>query len=89
MNNSSASQQSNSLNRLDENAVLWGFLAGAVMGMVWWLWRVPRSGAATRAQISDAGQQLREKITPSDTVADSLAEGKAIARQHREQNNNR
>jgi gas vesicle protein len=71
--------------RLDENTVLWGFLSGIVVGVLAWLWRVPRSGATTRAQIHDAGQQLRDKIVPADTIADSLSEGKAIAHRHREQ----
>ncbi len=71
--------------RLDENSVLWGFLSGMVIGTFLWLWRVPRSGATTRAQINDAGQQLREKIVPADTIAESLSEGKAIAQRHREQ----
>lgn len=80
-------ERTNLFRQLDENMVLWGFLSGMVMGGLWWLWRVPRSGAATRAQISSAGQQLREKIVLNNTIADSLAEGKAIAQRHQEHKN--
>lgn len=71
--------------RLDETTVLWGFLCGIVMGVLLWLWRVPRSGAATRAQINGVRQQLRQKIVPADTIAESLSQGKAIAQRHQEQ----
>jgi hypothetical protein len=66
---------------LHEGAVFQGFLLGAIVGGLMWLWRLPQSGDALRARLFGAGRDLRERLTPGDPVADSLAEGKAIARQ--------
>lgn len=64
--------------RLDDNAVFWGFIFGLVFGGITAFFWVPRRGEETR-------RQIREAVTPTDTVAESLAEGKAAARQHRQQ----
>lgn len=73
--------------RLDTGALLFGAVVGLIVGGIVALFRVPRSGAATRSQISQAGQELREQIeeaiTPADPVAESMAEGKAAARRRR------
>jgi gas vesicle protein len=72
---------------LDTGALVLGTLLGLIVGGIFALFRVPRSGAATRRQISDVSQELREQIeeaiTPVDPIAESLAEGKAAARRRR------
>jgi gas vesicle protein len=74
-------------NSLDAGALTWGFVTGLILGGLIMLFRAPRSGLATRRQISSTGQQLRTQIetalTPVDPVAESLAEGKAAARRRR------
>lgn len=70
--------------RLHEKAVFQGFLFGLVAGALVWLWRLPLSGHDFRAQLFGAGKELRAKLTPPDPVAESLAEGKALARHRRE-----
>jgi gas vesicle protein len=67
-----------------------GFLFGALAGGVLALFGVPRSGRETRQQIrqsvSGTGDALREgldSIVPGDSVAESIAEGKAAAARRR------
>lgn len=77
----------NQQNELDGEKVFWGFFFGLLVGAVAALFVSPRSGTETRRQLTESSQQLREKIeatvTPSDPVADSIAEGKAAARRRR------
>ncbi len=72
---------------IDGEKVFWGFFFGLAVGAVAALFASPRSGSETRQQLTESGQQLREKIeatvTPTDPVAESLAEGKAAARRRR------
>lgn len=74
-------------NDLDAGALVWGVILGLIVGGVAALFGVPRSGTATRQQISETGQNLRDKVEtslkPADPVAESLAEGKAAARRRR------
>jgi gas vesicle protein len=71
--------------RLHEGAVFQGFWLGLVIGVLAWLWYLPRSGTATRARIAEAGKELRETIEPTERLTESIAAGKAIAQQHRQQ----
>lgn len=76
---------------LDGGAAVAGLLIGLAGGLLWGLLNAPRSGAATRRQItstvSETGETIREKIdavVPSnDPVSESIAEGKAAARRRR------
>lgn len=72
---------------LDGGALTFGFVFGLIVGSLVALFRAPRSGAETRRQISETGQELREQIeevvTPVDPLAESMAEGKAAARRRR------
>lgn len=78
--------------RLDDSTVLTGMLIGLALGALWALLNAPRSGKATRALIVDSvngtGESIKEQIervVPGDTVGDSMAEGKELARRRREQ----
>ncbi len=74
-------------NDLDIGALIWGLIFGLIGGGLAALFFAPRSGTETRQQLSETSQQLREKLeaglTPTDPVAESLAEGKAAARRRR------
>jgi gas vesicle protein len=77
-------------NSLDSGMLIFGVLFGFVVGGIGALFAAPRSGRATRrqitGQISETGQTLRTKIetaVPADPVATGLAEGKAAARRRR------
>lgn len=63
--------------RLDETTFFWGTLLGFVVGAIVWFFRVPRRGQETREQIVETSRD----IITRDAVDDSLAEGRALARQ--------
>lgn len=56
---------------------------GLIVGGAVAMFRAPRSGQETRQQLVESSQTLREKLTPVDPLAESLAEGKAAARRRR------
>lgn len=66
--------------RWDEGSVFWGFILGLLGGAIVALLKLPRSGMGNLRQLTSLGQNLRESMTPTDSVAESLAEGKAVAR---------
>ncbi len=81
-------------NELDGGLLVFGLLIGLVAGGVFGLLNAPRSGMATRKQITssvnETGESLRhtvehtvERVTPSDPIGESIAEGKAAARRRR------
>jgi len=83
-----ASRTSN--NSLDGGLLVLGLIVGLVAGGVVGLLNAPRSGRATRNQISssvnETGESLRhtvERVAPSDPIGESIAEGKAAARRRR------
>ncbi|MCU0514207.1 MAG: hypothetical protein MUE40_16750 [Anaerolineae bacterium] len=69
--------------RLEDAAVFRGFVLGALIGALLWWWRLPGSGPENRARLTGAGQSLRQQLVPADPVAESLAEGKALAQRRR------
>ena len=76
---------------LDGGMTFWGVLVGLAAGALYALLNAPRSGAATRHQITSAvnetSETIRERIdavVPStDPITESIAEGKAAARRRR------
>lgn len=62
--------------RLDEGAFFWGAIVGFFVGALVWLWRVPQRGTETRQRLLNSGKELIER----DSLEESLAEGRAIAR---------
>lgn len=76
----SVNEQSESL---DTGRMIAGLLLGLVLGGVVALFRIKRSGAEAREQLGEGLRDLEEAITPSDPVAESIAEGKAAAQRRR------
>jgi gas vesicle protein len=77
-------------NGLDGGLLVFGLLVGLVGGAIVGLLNAPRSGLATRNQItssvSETGETLRntvERVAPHDPIGESIAEGKAAARRRR------
>lgn len=70
-------------NRWDESTVLGGFLWGMLIGAVVAAWRLPRAIIEQRAQLAHP-QALIARMRPADTLAESLAEGKALAEERRQ-----
>lgn len=70
------------LPQLNEGTVVKGVLIGALVGGLAWLWRLPRSGAITRALMSDASHEICSKLDPASAAKDSIAQGKALARRN-------
>jgi hypothetical protein len=73
------------MRELDNAALGWGFVIGILAGGIGALFR-PVRVHISRAQLEITGQNLREKlegIVPRDTVAASIAEGKAAAHRRR------
>ncbi len=72
---------------LDGGLLVVGLFLGMVTGSLVALFTAPKTGRALREQISETvtetGQQIRTTVTPSDPVAESMAEGKAAARRRR------
>jgi hypothetical protein len=67
---------------LNEGSVFKGVLLGVLVGGLIRLWQLPRSGTITRAMMSSAGHDLRNRIDPASAANDSIAQGKAIARKN-------
>ncbi|MFN8448440.1 MAG: YtxH domain-containing protein [Anaerolineae bacterium] len=77
---------------LDGGMLIFGIIAGLLVGGLATLFNAPRSGIALRRQIADAvgetGHSLRaniEAVVPTDPVAESMAQGKAAARRRLEE----
>ncbi len=71
---------------VDSGLLITGFVVGLAVGAVVGLFKAPKGGIQLRQQISENGENLRnrlEAIVPSDPIAESLAEGKAAARRRR------
>jgi gas vesicle protein len=75
----------NTSKRLHEASVLQGFLVGFLVGALLWLWRLPQRGAANRERLVNAPRDLREKLDATEAVSQSIAEGKALAQQRKQQ----
>lgn len=71
--------------RLHEPSVLQGFLMGFLIGALLWLWRLPQRGAANRERLANAPRDLREKLDATEAVSQSIAEGKTLAQQRKQQ----
>lgn len=70
--------------RRGNGAFVVGVLVGGVIGAGWGLWKAPASGAETRQRLLSFGSEARvkaEQAVVGERVEDSLAEGKALARQ--------
>ncbi len=68
---------------LDSGLLIFGLIAGLVIGGLVTLFTAPTSGVALRRQIAASGKSARsalEAVVPTDPVAESMAEGKAAAR---------
>jgi gas vesicle protein len=68
---------------LDNGLLVFGIIAGFLIGGLVTLFTAPTSGVALRRQIGASGQNVRatlESVVPRDPVAESMAEGKAAAR---------
>lgn len=72
---------------LDSGMLIFGILAGLLVGGLATLFNAPTSGLALRRQLADSvsetGKNLRsnlEAVVPTDPVAESMAQGKAAAR---------
>jgi gas vesicle protein len=75
-------------NGLDDRAILAGFLVGLLVGGLVGLFNIPKNSSSLRQRFANVGQAVRgklENVTPSDAVADSIAEGKAAARRRLEE----
>lgn len=68
---------------LDDSAVFWGFWWGLLIGVGVALWQLPKDIAATRQKVWAQSESLRKQIQ-SDPITESLNEGKALARQVRQ-----
>jgi gas vesicle protein len=70
-------------NGLDDHAILGGFIVGLLAGVLIALFNAPKSVENIRQRLSSVKQAVQDKletVTPTDAVADSIAEGKAAAR---------
>lgn len=65
---------------LDANSVVMGTVYGLIVGAITALLTLPVSGIALRRSLTDVIELAR----PRDPIADSLAEGKAVARRRLE-----
>jgi len=68
---------------LDGGLLVSGFVIGLLVGAITALFN---GGSRARQGLLETGETLREKlesIVPTDTIAESLAEGKAAARRRR------
>jgi len=68
---------------IDEQSLFWGVVLGIFVGAATWLFHSPQRGLIARGGLWGAGKALRQRIEAQDPVADSLAEGKAVARRRR------
>ncbi len=72
---------------IDPDALIGGFVVGSLLGGLIALFLNPRGGSQTRKQLAKTTDNLRGQleaaVTPSDPLAESLAEGKAAARRRR------
>lgn len=69
-----------------DGMLIWGFLLGLLTGSIVALFRLPRHGLLAAKRLSTEGMHTRESLTPSspiDSIAASIAEGKAAARRRR------
>lgn len=66
----------------DENTVLAGFVVGAIAGALITLLRLPRTGKENRQHLFKQSAELRQQFKASDTVEQSLREGKEAAHRH-------
>jgi gas vesicle protein len=65
----------------DAGVILMGTIYGVIVGAITALFTLPRSGITLRRSV----EQTLESVRPRDSIADSLAEGKAAARRRHEQ----
>ncbi len=68
--------------RLDEGIAFSGFILGVVAGSVWGLIRGPRIRLKPE-DISQPGELMRS-VLPKDSLQQSIAEGKTVARRVRQ-----
>ncbi|GEM_PF-3865263 len=65
--------------------MFWGVFLGFVTGSLLGLWYLPSEVLKARRQALDSTMQLRHQVEPSQVIADSLAEGKALAKQKQQE----
>jgi len=71
--------------RWDDNMMVMGFLIGVLVGGIITLLRLPRTGKEMRQALFKQGAELRQQIEATDTVEQSLREGKAAAQRQQSQ----
>lgn len=70
----------------DDGAVFWGTLIGFGAGGCLWLFLSPIRGLLNRQRMMQLQTDVHDQLS-RDPVAESLADGKALAKQHRDQQN--
>jgi gas vesicle protein len=76
-----------STSQLRTGTLLWGAVIGFVMGAIYALMNLPKSGAELWKQLSEQGQEISSQLQTEDPVEQSLAYGKDIARQRQTNEN--
>lgn len=69
-------------------AFLFGLVLGGLIGAFAGLWNAPQSGEALRDRVLRRGDALRDKaggLVAGERIEQSIAEGKALAQQHRDE----
>ncbi len=67
---------------------LFGLILGGLVGTFAGLWNAPQSGEALRDRVLRRGDALRnraEGLVAGERIEQSIAEGKALAQQHRDE----
>jgi gas vesicle protein len=64
-------------------ALFVGFVMGLVVGSLFALFNAPESGDETRRKLTENVRNTLESITPTDPIAEGIAEGKAAAHRRR------
>jgi gas vesicle protein len=64
-------------------ALFVGFVMGLVVGSLFALFNAPESGDETRRKLTENVRNTLESITPTDPIAEGIAEGKAAAQRRR------
>ena len=68
---------------ISNGALFIGFVIGLLVGSLFALFNAPESGDETRRKLTQNVRTSLESITPTDPIAEGIAEGKAAARRRR------